>query len=56
MDMSGSGMSSMGMGTSLFQVDNMGLARAYWYLIAGALGLFFVIRAVNYAERRVRSD
>lgn len=54
--MSSSGMGMMGMGTGLFQVENMGLARVYWYLIAGVLGLFFVVRAANYAQRLARSD
>lgn len=49
MDMSGGGM-----GTSLFQVENMALARAYWYLIAGVLGLFFAVRVVNLLQRRIR--
>lgn len=45
----------MSMGTSLFQVENMGLARAYWYLIVGVLGLFLAVRIANYAQRRTRS-
>lgn len=53
MDMSGS-MSSMG--TSLFQVENMGLARVYWYLIIGVLGLFFLARAANFVQGIIRSD
>lgn len=45
---------SMSMGTGLFQVDNMALARAYWYLIVGVLGLVLLVRAANYAQRRTR--
>lgn len=48
-------MSMSSMGTSLFQDENMELARVYWYLIVGALGLFFIKRALNYAQRRARS-
>lgn len=42
------------MGTSLFQVENMGLARAYWYLIAGVVGLLTIFRTANYVQRRIR--
>ncbi|KAF3769682.1 hypothetical protein M406DRAFT_284134 [Cryphonectria parasitica EP155] len=42
------------MGTSLFQVENMGLARTYWYLIVGVIGLLLVVRAANYLQRRIR--
>lgn len=53
MGMSGADMSMMGMsGTTLFQVDNMGLARTYWYLIAGVLGLFILIRTIKFFQRR----
>lgn len=45
----------MSMGTSLFQVENMGLARTYWYLIAGVLGLLLTVRAANYVQRKARS-
>lgn len=55
MDMSGSGM-GMSMGTSLFQDENMGLARVYWYLIVGVLGLFFLARAMNLVQGLMRSD
>lgn len=47
-------MSGMGMGTSLFQVENMALARTYWYLIAGVLGLFLTVRVVNALQRWLR--
>lgn len=45
----------MTMGTGLFQIENMGLAHAYWYLIVGVLGLFLTVRVANYAQRRTRS-
>ncbi|CAN8096971.1 unnamed protein product [Discula destructiva] len=55
MDMSSSSMGmSMTMGTGLFQIQNMELARAYWYLIAGVLGLFLVIRGANYVQSQTR--
>lgn len=44
-------MSGMDMGTSLFQSQNMSLARTYWYLIAGVSGLFLSVRAVNLLQR-----
>lgn len=44
----------MGMGTGLFQVENMALARAYWYIIAGVLGLFLALRAVSVLQRWIR--
>lgn len=53
MDMSGSDMSMMGSGTSLFQTENMGLARTYWYLIAGVLSGFVLVRAVNFLQRQI---
>lgn len=48
-------MSGMGMGTGMFQSDNMGLAQAYWYLIAGVLGLCVAVRAGSFLQRRTRS-
>lgn len=53
MDMSGSDMSMMDSGTSLFQTENMGLARTYWYLIVGVLGGFVLVRAINYLQRQI---
>ncbi|KAJ4413954.1 ferric-chelate reductase Frp1 [Gnomoniopsis sp. IMI 355080] len=47
-------MSSMSMGTSLFQDENMGLARTYWYLIIGVLGLLSIVRGANYISRVIR--
>jgi len=44
----------MDMGTNMFQVTNMGLARTYWYLIAGALGGLLAVRGVNYYQSRTR--
>lgn len=45
----------MSMGTSLFQDENMGLARTYWYLIIGMLGLLSIVRVANYISRSIRS-
>lgn len=53
MDMSGADMSMMDSGTSLFQTENMGLARTYWYLIAGVLGLLVVVRSINFLQRQI---
>lgn len=47
-------MGMMGMGTSLFQDENMSLARTYWYLIVGVLGLLLTVRAANHIQRRRR--
>lgn len=47
-------MSMMSMGTSLFQVENMALARTYWYLIIGVLVLLSTVRVANYVQRRAR--
>ena len=33
---------------------NMALARAYWYIIAGVLGLLLVKRGINYYQGRLR--
>lgn len=57
MDMSSMSMSmsGMGMGTGMFQEVNMGLAQAYWYLIAGVLGLCVAVRASSFLQRRTRS-
>lgn len=52
MDMSGADMSMMGSGTGMFQTVNMGLARTYWYLIAGVSGLFMTIRVINFAQHQ----
>lgn len=56
MDMSSMSMSmsGMGMGTGMFQDANMGLAQAYWYLIAGVLGLCVAVRASSFLQRRTR--
>lgn len=47
-------MSGMDTGTNMFQSENMALARAYWYIIAGVLGLLVVIRAANFYGRHQR--
>lgn len=43
-------MGGMVMPANEFQSTNMRLARAYWYLIAGTLGLFLAVRAINSAQ------
>ena len=45
---------TMDMGSGMFQTKNMALAHAYWYLIAGVLGLLLVVRAVNYLQTQTR--
>jgi hypothetical protein len=49
-EMTMGGMSSGG----TFKPTNMALARDYWYLIAGVLGLVLVVRVVNYCQTWVR--
>lgn len=44
----------MSMGTNMFQTTNMGLARTFWYIIAGVLGLLAAFRAVNFYQSQVR--
>jgi len=44
----------MDMGTNMFQVTNMALARAFWYIIAGVIVMLAAIRAINYTETLVR--
>jgi hypothetical protein len=34
----------------------MALARAFWYIIAGCVGLMIAIRIVNHIQVRVRYD
>ena len=38
----------MGSTTGTFQMVNMALARDFWYIVAGVMGLLAGIRAVNY--------
>ncbi|KAK7743662.1 ferric-chelate reductase Frp1 [Diatrype stigma] len=47
-------MGGMSMPSNEFQPTNMKLARVYWYVITGALGLLLVIRAINFAQNRTR--
>lgn len=54
MDMDGMDGMTMDMGSGMFQTKNMSLARAYWYLIAGVLGLLLTIRAINYLQTQAR--
>jgi uncharacterized membrane protein YhaH (DUF805 family) len=44
----------MSMGTNVFQAANMALARDFWYIIAVVLGIFVVIRAVNFYQAQMR--
>lgn len=44
----------MDMGTNMFQTTNMALARTYWYIIAGVVGLLAVVRAVNFYQSHAR--
>ena len=48
------GMGGMDMGSSMFQDQNMALARAFWYLIAGVLALLAIIRSLNLAQSWIR--
>lgn len=47
-------MDGMDMSMNEFQPTNKKLARVYWYLIAGVLGLFIVVRAINFAQSWLR--
>jgi hypothetical protein len=53
MDMGGMSMSGgMDMGSGrLFELTNMAIARLYWYLIAGSVGLLGLRRFVTYRRR-----
>lgn len=46
----------MDMGMGMFSTVNMDLARRYWYTIAGFVGAFMAVRAVNFykSQRRLR--
>lgn len=44
----------MSMPSNEFQPTNMKLARVYWYLIAGALGVFLLVRAIGFAQNWTR--
>ncbi|KAK7949444.1 ferric/cupric reductase transmembrane component 7 [Apiospora saccharicola] len=44
------GTGGMDMGSGMFSQDNMALARAYWYIIAGVLALLMLIRLVNFGQ------
>lgn len=49
------GMGSMGgAGANMFQTTNMGLARAFWYIIAGVLGLLVALQLINLYKARTR--
>jgi hypothetical protein len=44
----------MDMGANMFQVPNMALARDFWYIIAGILGLMVCVRIINFYQSRMR--
>jgi hypothetical protein len=48
--MGGMSMSDGGM----FQSDNMALARDYWLLIAGVMGMLLIVRLTNYWQNWLR--
>ena len=50
MDHSHHGSGSSTTGTGAFKKTNMALARAYWYIIAGVVGLCAVIRLIDYVQ------
>ncbi|PKS10136.1 hypothetical protein jhhlp_001886 [Lomentospora prolificans] len=61
MDHSHHGSGSSTTGTGAFKKTNMALARAYWYIIAGVVGLCAVIRLIDYVQvvsrrRRCKGD
>jgi len=45
----------MDMGSGMFSPVNTDLARRYWYTVAGFVGAFMVIRAVNFYQLQQRS-
>jgi hypothetical protein len=58
MDSLMSGMSGMGMdmsSSSMFLPYNQALARGYWYIFAGVLAGFLVVRAIEYCQTWSRS-
>ncbi|KAK8048125.1 hypothetical protein PG994_009855 [Apiospora phragmitis] len=48
------GTGGMDMGSGMFSKDNMALARAYWYIIAGVLALLLLIRLANSGQHWLR--
>ena len=49
------GMGDMDMGSSgLFRVGNLALARLYWYIIAGVLGLGLLLKGLGTLDVRRR--
>ncbi|KAK7987315.1 hypothetical protein PG989_007630 [Apiospora arundinis] len=48
------GTGGMDMGSGMFSKDNMALARAYWYIIAGVLALLLLIRVINSGQHWLR--
>ncbi|EFX02778.1 ferric-chelate reductase [Grosmannia clavigera kw1407] len=47
-------MDDMNMSMSSWQPTNMSLARIYWYIIAGIVGMLMVVRGVNYYQNSLR--
>lgn len=45
---------NMNMGSNMFEVPNMALARDFWYIVAGFVGGLAGVRFVNYIQRRIR--
>jgi len=43
-----------GMGNSNFTTVNTELARRFWYIVAGFVGAFLVIRVVNLYKNQMR--
>ena len=48
------GMGGMDMPPNSFQSTNMKLARAYWYIIAGVVGLLLAIRIIDFCQNWLR--
>jgi hypothetical protein len=53
MDMSGMDMYMSD--SSGFVITNYALARRYWYIIAGIVGFFFLLRVLGHIQTRIRS-
>ena len=40
---------------NMFQVENMALARDFWYIVAGVMGLLVGVRVINFYKSHARS-
>ena len=40
---------------NMFQVENMALARDFWYIFAGVMGLLLGVRVINFYKSHARS-